>query len=258
MLEVRGLDAGYGRIPILNGIDVSIARGEIVGVLGHNGMGKTTLLRTLMGEIRATGGSIRFEGSDITRLAMHRRARLGIGYVPQGRDIYPQLSVMDNLRMGEIVRRGQSAVPELLDYFPLLRALTERPGRALSGGEQQILALARCLAGRPRLLLLDEPTEGIQPSIVDQIQAKLAELARRSTSRSCWSSRTCASSPRSPSACSSCRRAQSSPPSRRNSSPTGRSWTSIWGSDREVPAPPHRMNLLRSASLARSPTWAST
>ncbi len=178
MLEVRGLDAGYGRIPILNGIDVSIARGEIVGVLGHNGMGKTTLLRTLMGEIRATGGSIRFEGSDITRLAMHRRARLGIGYVPQGRDIYPQLSVMDNLRMGEIVRRGQSAVPELLDYFPLLRALTERPGRALSGGEQQILALARCLAGRPRLLLLDEPTEGIQPSIVDQIQAKLAELAQ--------------------------------------------------------------------------------
>ena len=103
--------------------------------------------------------------------------RLGIGYVPQGRDIYPQLSVMDNLRMGEIVRGGQSAVPELLEYFPVLGALLERPGRALSGGEQQILALARCLVGRPRLLLLDEPTEGIQPSIVDQIQAKLAELA---------------------------------------------------------------------------------
>ena len=178
MLEVEGLAAGYGRIPILNGIDFEIGRGEIVGVLGHNGMGKTTLLRTLTGEIRATGGAIRFEGADITRLAMHRRARLGIGYVPQGRDIYPQLSVMDNLRMGEIVRRGQSAVPELLDYFPVLQALTERPGRALSGGEQQILALARCLAGRPRLLLLDEPTEGIQPSIVDQIQAKLAELAK--------------------------------------------------------------------------------
>ncbi len=177
MLEVEGLNAGYGRIPILNGIEFSIGRGEIVGVLGHNGMGKTTLLRTLMGEIRATGGSIHFEDEDITRLAMHRRARLGIGYVPQGRDIYPQLSVMDNLRMGEIVRRGQSAVPELLDYFPLLETLLERPGRALSGGEQQILALARCLAGRPRLVLLDEPTEGIQPSIVDQIQAKLAELA---------------------------------------------------------------------------------
>ena len=177
MLEVTGLNAGYGRIPILNGIEFSIGRGEIVGVLGHNGMGKTTLLRTLMGEIRATGGSIHFEDEDITRLAMHRRARLGIGYVPQGRDIYPQLSVMDNLRMGEIVRRGQSAVPELLEYFPVLDALLERPGRALSGGEQQILALARCLAGRPRLVLLDEPTEGIQPSIVDQIQAKLAELA---------------------------------------------------------------------------------
>ena len=177
MLEVDGLDAGYGRIPILNGVGFSIGRGEIVGVLGHNGMGKTTLLRTLMGELRATGGSIRFEGNDITRLAMHRRARLGIGYVPQGRDIYPQLSVMDNLRMGEIVRGGKSAVPELLDYFPVLEALMERPGRALSGGEQQILALARCLAGRPRLLLLDEPTEGIQPTIVDQIQAKLAELA---------------------------------------------------------------------------------
>jgi len=177
LLEVEGLGAGYGRIPILNGIDFSIARGEIVGVLGHNGMGKTTLLRTLMGEIKATGGSIYFEDEDITRLAMHRRARLGIGYVPQGRDIYPQLSVMDNLRMGEIVRGGQSAVPELLEYFPVLEALLERPGRALSGGEQQILALARCLVGRPRLLLLDEPTEGIQPSIVDQIQAKLAELA---------------------------------------------------------------------------------
>lgn len=141
-------------------------------------MGKTTLLRTLMGEIRATGGFIRFEDEDITRLPMHRRARLGIGYVPQGRDIYPQLSVMDNLCMGEIVRGGQSAVPELLEYFPVLEALIERPGRALSGGEQQILALARCLAGRPRLVLLDEPTEGIPPSIVDQIQAKLAALTR--------------------------------------------------------------------------------
>ncbi len=177
MLEVAGLHAGYGRIPILNGIEFAMAQGEIVGVLGHNGMGKTTLLRTLMGEIRATGGTIAFEGADITRLTMHKRARLGIGYVPQGRDIYPQLSVMDNLRMGEIVRGGQSAVPELLDYFPILRELMERPGRALSGGEQQILALARCLAGRPRLLLLDEPTEGIQPSIVDQIQAQLKELA---------------------------------------------------------------------------------
>jgi urea ABC transporter ATP-binding protein UrtE len=177
LLEVAGLHAGYGRIPILNGINFSMVQGEIVGVLGHNGMGKTTLLRTLIGEIRATDGAITFEGSDITRLSMHKRARAGIGYVPQGRDIYPQLSVMDNLRMGEIVRGGESAIPALLEYFPILRELLERRGGALSGGEQQILALARCLVGRPRLVLLDEPTEGIQPSIVDQIQAKLKELA---------------------------------------------------------------------------------
>ncbi len=177
MLEVSGLHAGYGRIPILNGVEFAMRPGEIVGVLGHNGMGKTTLLRTLVGEIRATDGTIRFDGADITRLGMHKRARAGMGYVPQGRDIYPQLSVLDNLRMGEIVRGGESQIPVLLDYFPILRELMDRQGRALSGGEQQILALARCLAGKPRLVLLDEPTEGIQPSIVDQIQAKLKELA---------------------------------------------------------------------------------
>jgi branched-chain amino acid transport system ATP-binding protein len=178
VLEVEGLRAGYGRIPVLDGVDFTLKEGEIVGVLGHNGMGKTTLLRTLIGELRATGGSIRFAGEDVTRLGMFRRARRGMGYVPQGRDIYPQLSVEENLRMGEVMQSGESAVPELLGYFPILRELLDRPGRALSGGEQQILALARCLAGRPRLVLLDEPTEGIQPSIVDQIEGKLAELAK--------------------------------------------------------------------------------
>jgi urea ABC transporter ATP-binding protein UrtE len=176
VLEVRDLRAGYGRIQILDGIDLSIEQGTVVGVLGHNGMGKTTLLRTLIGEIRAEQGEIRFDGADVTQLSMHRRARRGIGYVPQGRNIYPQLTVLENLKMGEIVRGGDSAIAEMIAYFPILEPLLDRRGGALSGGEQQILALARCLVGRPKLLLLDEPTEGIQPSIVEQILEQLQTL----------------------------------------------------------------------------------
>ena len=177
MLEVETLHSGYGRIPILEGVSLSLQEGEIVGILGHNGMGKTTLLRTLIGEIKANQGTIRFNGEDITRLTMFRRARLGMGYVPQGRDIYPQLTVLENMKMGEVKRGGESAIPEILEYFPLLKGLLNRSGRTLPGGEQQILALARCLVGRPKLILLDEPTEGIQPSIVDQIMEKLDTLS---------------------------------------------------------------------------------
>jgi urea ABC transporter ATP-binding protein UrtE len=177
VLEVDSLHSGYGRIPILEGVSLSLKEGEVVGILGHNGMGKTTLLRTLIGEIKANQGAIRFDGEDVTRLNMYRRARRGMGYVPQGRDIYPQLSVLENLKMGEVMRGGESAISEMLEYFPLLKDLLNRPGRTLSGGEQQILALARCLVGRPKLILLDEPTEGIQPSIVDQILEKLETLS---------------------------------------------------------------------------------
>ena len=177
MLEVETLHSGYGRIPILEGVSLSLQEGENVGILGHNGIGKTTLLRTLIGEIKANQGTIRFNGEDITRLTMFRRARLGMGYVPQGRDIYPQLTVLENMKMGEVKRGGESAIPEILEYFPLLKGLLNRSGRTLSGGEQQILALARCLVGRPKLILLDEPTEGIQPSIVDQIMEKLDTLS---------------------------------------------------------------------------------
>ena len=133
--------------------------------------------KTLIGELPVTGGSIRFDGQDVTRKTMAQRSRLGIGYVPQGRQIFPQLSVRENLAFGEAMRGGTSAIPELLRYFPALVGLLDRPGQALSGGEQQLLALARCLAGRPRLILLDEPTEGIQPSIVDEIAATLRVLA---------------------------------------------------------------------------------
>jgi branched-chain amino acid transport system ATP-binding protein len=178
VLEVAGLSSGYGLIGILNDVSFEVGAGEIVAVLGRNGMGKTTLLRTLMGELHATAGRIRLGGEDITRLPTHQRARRGIGYVPQGRDIYPDLTVLENLRMGAIATGNDDTIEQILDHFPLLRRLLPRPGRALSGGEQQILALARCLAGRPRLLLLDEPTEGIQPSIVAQIEERLGALAK--------------------------------------------------------------------------------
>ena len=180
LLEVAGLKSGYGSVPILSGISFAVGAGEFVGILGHNGMGKTTLLRTLMGYLPATAGTIHFSERDITTLPTHKRARLGIGLVPQGREIFPTLSVRDNLRMGCAVakRDEKTAIDAILVDFPRLAALLDRPGGALSGGEQQLLALARCLCGDPQLLLLDEPTEGIQPSIIDEIIDTLTTLSR--------------------------------------------------------------------------------
>ncbi len=182
MLEVVDLCAGYGSIPVLYDVSLSIASGASVGILGHNGMGKTTLLRSLIGALPATSGAIRFDGTDVTRFAPHRRARSGMAYVPQGREIFPALSTFDNLRLG-LVKTGQrpaEAIERLLTDFPRLKPLLERPGGSLSGGEQQLLALARALAGDPRLLLLDEPTEGIQPSIIEEIAETLVMLRERS------------------------------------------------------------------------------
>ncbi|MEO1680427.1 MAG: amidase [Pseudomonadota bacterium] len=181
ILTVRGLRAGYGRVPVLQGVDLTVGEGQIIGILGHNGMGKSTLLKTVMGIVKTTGGAIEFDGIDITREAPHARSRLGIGYVPQGRGIFPSLSVLDNLRMG-VASHGiadeKAAIESVLAEFPQLERLLERQGGALSGGEQQLLALARCLISAPDLVLLDEPTEGIQPSIVDMIEEKLEELVR--------------------------------------------------------------------------------
>jgi branched-chain amino acid transport system ATP-binding protein len=178
VLDVRGLRAGYGRVPILQGIDLTLAESEAVGILGHNGMGKTTLVKALIGILRPTAGRIVFQGQDITAAAPFERVRRGLGYVPQGREIFPGLSVLDNLRMG--IAGGGRSETDVLDgifqRFPLLRSMRERLGGALSGGEQQILAIARCLCGEPRLILMDEPTEGIQPSIIDLIQDTLIEL----------------------------------------------------------------------------------
>lgn len=177
VLEVRGLHAGYGRIPILNGVDFTVNAGDVVGILGHNGMGKTTLMRTLMGYIPATAGTIRFSGDDITWLPTYQRARRGIGYVPQGREIFPQLTVVDNLRMGAL-RATRGRVEEILTDFPQLKPMLDRAGGALSGGEQQLLAIARSLCSEPRTVLFDEPTEGIQPSIIEQIATLLLSLNR--------------------------------------------------------------------------------
>jgi branched-chain amino acid transport system ATP-binding protein len=177
MLEVSELSAGYGRIPILNKVTFSVAEGEFVGVLGHNGMGKTTLLRALMGYLPATSGRVAFAGDDLTRAEPYKRARAGLGYVPQGREIFPGLTVRENLRMGALNRKDEAAaIAATLEQFPRLQPLIDRAGGALSGGEQQLLAIARCLVGAPKLILLDEPTEGIQPSIIDEIVEILLRL----------------------------------------------------------------------------------
>jgi len=181
MLEANGLCAGYGAIPVLYGVTLSVRSGEAIGILGHNGMGKTTLLRTLIGALPATAGTIRFNRDDVTALAPHARAKRGMAYVPQGREIFPALSAYDNLRLGLVKtgRKPEGAIDALLEDFPRLRPLLDRPGGALSGGEQQLLALARALAGEPSMLLLDEPTEGIQPSIIEEIAETLVSLREK-------------------------------------------------------------------------------
>lgn len=179
ILQVKGLSGGYGKVPILHGIEFAVAENEVVGILGHNGMGKTTLLKTIMGFLPTGSGTIRFHSADITRMSPYERAGLGLGYVPQGRGIFPQLSVRDNLRFAWHEYSGASehdVMEAVLSDFPRLRALLDREGGALSGGEQQLLALARCLMGDPDFLLLDEPTEGIQPSIIEEMGETLLRL----------------------------------------------------------------------------------
>jgi urea ABC transporter ATP-binding protein UrtE len=179
MIEVAALEAGYGRIGVLRGVTLSVEQGTCVGILGHNGMGKTTLLRTIAGLLPASRGAVRLDGQDITHLPTHRRARRGLGYVPQGRQIFPRLSVRENLLFAAAGAGRAGQIDGVLADFPELARLLERPGGALSGGEQQLLALARALCAAPRVLLLDEPTEGIQPSIVQAMIARIGDLRRR-------------------------------------------------------------------------------
>ncbi len=181
LLEVKGLKAAYGVVPALHGCDFHAEAGEVVGILGHNGMGKTTLLRAIMGFVKVTDGEITFDGRSMLGLPIHKRAKAGLGLVPQGREIFPNLSVAQNIMVGVAIDGAEvePRVKEVLALFPRLERLLDRRGGALSGGEQQLLALARCLARRPKLMLLDEPTEGIQPSIIDEIEETLSLLAGR-------------------------------------------------------------------------------
>ena len=177
MLSMRDVWAGYRGISILQGIDLDVADGEIVAVLGRNGVGKTTLMRAIMGTIPVKKGTMEFAWRDLTSVPVHKRAKLGLGYVPQGREIFPQLSVRENLTLG--ARRKQPTAASLdyvLSLFPALAQMLGKRGGDLSGGQQQQLAIARALIADPALLLLDEPTEGIQPSIVAEIAEVLQKI----------------------------------------------------------------------------------
>lgn len=178
VLAVHGLWAAYGATPILQGVEMTINRGEIVGVIGRNGAGKTTLMRCLIGLIRATRGSIAFQGRDVTALTADARAREGIGYIPQGRDVFPQMTVEENLEVGKLIGGPDARkLPDLVySYFPRLKERRRQIAGTMSGGEQQQLAIGRALIGNPALILLDEPSEGVQPSIVQLICEALKSI----------------------------------------------------------------------------------
>ncbi|MCR4300964.1 MAG: urea ABC transporter ATP-binding subunit UrtE [Sulfuricaulis sp.] len=181
MLEIEGLNQYYGSSHTLHDIGFTIEVGSCTALLGRNGVGKTTLLRCLMGAIEIRSGAIRFENQDLTRMAPHARVRLGFGYVPQGREIFPRLTVEENLLTGFSTGRepGPGIPVEIYDMFPVLKEMRRRHGGDLSGGQQQQLAIARALLTRPRLLILDEPTEGIQPSIIKDIGRVIRRLIER-------------------------------------------------------------------------------
>ncbi|MGA5273621.1 urea ABC transporter ATP-binding subunit UrtE [Streptomyces cellulosae] len=180
MLQIQSVRAGYDRTTVLHGVTVEVPKDGVAAVLGHNGAGKSTLLRTVMGLLPASAGTVLLDGEDITRLAPHKRVARGVAYVPQGQQCFPHLTTAENLRLVADGRPdGQEAGAEALDLFPVLRELSGRRAGLLSGGQRQQLAIARALITRPRLLLLDEPTEGIQPSVVAEIEETILALTRR-------------------------------------------------------------------------------
>ncbi|GAP34990.1 urea ABC transporter ATP-binding subunit UrtE [Piscinibacter sakaiensis] len=182
MLKADGLNQYYGGSHILRGVSLEARLGEVTVILGRNGVGKTTLLKSLMGVVPVKTGSVTLDGTDITRDVPYERVRQGMGYVPQGREIFGRLTVEENLRMGLAYKPGRTPIPaELFELFPILKQFMHRRGGDLSGGQQQQLAIARALAAGPKLLILDEPTEGIQPSIIKDIGRVIRMLADRKT-----------------------------------------------------------------------------
>ena len=181
MLEVRGLNVAYGESQVLWDVSLDVPAGSVVCLMGRNGVGKTTLLKSIMGLLPTRSGRVAFDGTDLGGRRPEERAGCGIGYVPQGREIFPNLTVQENLRMGLLGSRrngngGGDPLEHVFDLFPKLRTLQGRKGGVLSGGEQQQLAIARVLLARPKLLLMDEPTEGIQPSVIDQIEEAIERI----------------------------------------------------------------------------------
>ncbi|MFE2530792.1 urea ABC transporter ATP-binding subunit UrtE [Streptomyces sp. NPDC059371] len=180
MLEISSVQAGYDRTTVLHGVTVTVPKDGVATVLGHNGAGKSTLLRAAMGLIKPKSGTVRLDGEDITHLAPHQRVARKMAYVPQGQQSFPHLTTAENLQLVADGRPdGRAATDEALDLFPVLRELSGRRAGLLSGGQRQQLAIARALITRPRLLLLDEPTEGIQPSVVAEIEETILALTRR-------------------------------------------------------------------------------
>jgi urea transport system ATP-binding protein len=180
MLEITDMQTGYGRTQVISGVNITIPDNALVAILGHNGAGKTTLLRAVVGLLKPTRGSIRMDGEDITALRPHQRVARGMAYVPQGQQSFGQLTAQENLQLVADGRKnGKERVAEALDMFPALRPLLARRAGLLSGGQRQQLAIARALVTEPRLLILDEPTEGIQPNVVAEIQETIIKLSQR-------------------------------------------------------------------------------
>jgi branched-chain amino acid transport system ATP-binding protein len=180
LLELNGLRTGYGTSPILQGIDLKVNAGEIVAVIGRNGVGKSTMMRCLIGQLRVWAGSIRFNGNDISSLMPERRAQLGFGYIPQGREVFARMTVEENLTVGEMVgdRSAKKLYDMVYEFFPILAERRHQKAGTMSGGQQQQLAIGRAMIGNPRLLLLDEPSEGIQPSIILEIVRVIRRVNR--------------------------------------------------------------------------------
>ena len=180
VLEVSGLWANYGATPILQGVDMTLNKGEIVGLIGRNGVGKTTTMRCLIGLLRATSGWVRLNGDDVTAFPPDALARLGIGYIPQGREVFPRMTVEENLEVGKLIGgpRGLKKPDLVYEYFPRLKERRNQVAGTMSGGEQQQLAIGRVLIGNPVLMLLDEPSEGVQPNIVQMICEALKSIRK--------------------------------------------------------------------------------